>query len=285
MSERDRACGGEEGTPISRGGRGADVRPDEAGRASVGLRLREFGLELADEKAAQLGEAFTDIPEADALIKSSPEAFLLGVLFTQGIRAERAWAGPWLLSQRLGHLDLARLAEEREAVDAAVCAQPALHRFKHTMAGWISDAAARLIACYGGDASSIWAPGSSVAHVSLRLSEFPGIGRKKAAMAVAILIRHFRVPLLGSEDTTVAYDVHVRRVFLRSGMVGADSAEAMAAAAREASPEEPGVLDLAAWLIGRQWCRPSTPRCDECRLGDVCARRVWLDVEGVGARR
>lgn len=255
------------------------------GTTSVAARLRSFGEELASTGSAQVGGAFTDVGDADALVKSSPEAFLIGVLFTQGVPAERAWAGPWLLRERLGHLDLERLALEREAVDEAFCTRPALHRFKHTIAGWVSDAAQRLLACYGGDASRIWAPGSSVAEVGERLSAFQGIGRKKAAMAVEILTRHFGVALTGAQDGTVAYDVHVRRVFLRSGLVGSDTPKEVAAAARAACPEAPGTIDLPAWLVGRQWCRPSEPRCDECRLGDVCPRRTWLGVEGVGVRR
>jgi uncharacterized HhH-GPD family protein len=265
--------------------RSHETVPPRSECPAVAARLVEFGEELAAAGAAQVGGAFTDIPEADALVKSSPVAFLIGVLFTQGIPAERAWAGPWLLSQRLGHLDLQRLAQERAAVDAAVCQPPALHRFKHTVAGWISDMAARLLDCYGGDPARIWAPGSTFAQVSERLAAFPGIGRKKAAMAVELLTRHFGVELAGAEDGTVAYDVHVRRVFLRSGLVVTDTPEAVADAARAACPGSPGTLDLPSWLVGRQWCRPVAPKCDECRLGDVCPRRVDLSVEGVGARR
>jgi endonuclease III len=120
--------------------------------------------------------------------------------------------------------------------------------------------------------------------VSERLSAFRGIGRKKAAMAVEILTRHFGVPLSGEECGTVAYDVQVRRVFLRSGLIERDTPEDVALAAAAACPEAPGSLDLATWLVGRRWCRPTSPRCQECALGDVCERRVWLDAEGVGAR-
>jgi endonuclease III len=170
-------------------------------------------------------------------------------------------------------------------VDDAFCRAPALHRFKHTVAGWVSDAASRLLECYGGDATRIWAPGSTVAEVGERLAAFQGIGRKKAAMAVEILTRHFGVRLAGADEGTVAYDVHVRRVFLRAGLVERDTPADVAAAARLACREAPGTLDLPAWLVGREWCRPRGPLCAACRLGDVCPRRVWLNVEGVGARR
>lgn len=232
-----------------------------------------------------MGGAFTDLPEADALVKSSPEAFLLAVLFTQGVPAERAWAGPYLLGERLGHLDLHRLASERAAVDEAVCRRPALHRFKHTMAGWISDAAGRLLECYDGDASRIWKSGSTALEVTGRLSRFSGIGRKKATMAVQILTRHFGVPIEALECGTVAYDVQVRRVFLRTGLVDRDTPEEIEDAAARACPVAPGTLDLPAWLVGRQWCHPRLPDCDACRLGGVCPRFTGRTVEGVGAHR
>jgi len=260
------------------------MRASAATRAAVAAKLSAYGAELASEGAAQVGGAFTNDPEADALVKSSPEAFLLAVLFTQGVPAERAWAGPFLLHERLGHLDLVRLAEERDSVDEAVCRRPALHRFKHTIAGWISDAASRLLECYGGDAAAIWGDAPTAIELTERLSAFRGIGRKKAAMAVEILSRHFGVDVRGLECGTVAYDVQVRRVFLRSGLVDRDTPADIHRAASEACPVSPGSLDLATWLVGRQWCRPANPLCAECRVGAVCPRFTERTVEGVGAR-
>jgi uncharacterized HhH-GPD family protein len=258
-----------------------------AGRSSdaVARELVRYGERLRAEGAAQVGNAFSGSPDADELLREVPEAFLIGVLFTQGISAERAWAAPYLLRGRLGHLDLQRLATEREAVAEAIARRPALHRFTHTMARWVSDAATRLTREWGSDASRIWAAGSSAAGVALRLSAFDGIGRKKAAMAVEILTRHLGVPLSGMESGTVAYDTHVRRVFLRSGLVEHDTFEEIVAAATWACPDAPGTLDLPAWLIGRRWCRPKGPECDECLLGAVCPRLTSRSVEGVGSRR
>ena len=251
----------------------------------VARELVLFGRELEAQQAAQAGSSFSGIPEADALLESDPNAFLLGVLFTQGIPAERAWAGPYLLCERLGHLDVQRLASEPGAVRAAMQQPPMLHRFKETLPRWISAAAHRLLEEYGGTAASIWPGGRHVIDVTERLSEFDGIGRKKAVMATEILVRHFGVQLEGRECGQVAYDVQVRRVFLRSGLAVEDSAEAIEAAAAKACPDAPGTLDLAAWLIGRETCRPKVPLCERCRLGSVCPRRTWIMVEGVGSRR
>jgi len=258
---------------------------EDSARERVGKALLAYGRELETEGAAQVGGSFTGDPAADALIESDANAFLLGVLFTQGIPAERAWSGPHLLRQRLGHLDLTRLAEEPSSVQAALQRPPMLHRFKNTVPRWVSSAARRLVDEYGGDAANIWAPGSHVLDVTERLSAFDGIGRKKAVMAVEILVRHFGARLEGRECGQVAYDVQVRRVFLRSGLVDRDAPQDIERAAASIYPEAPGTLDLAAWLIGRETCRPKVPLCDECRLGSVCPRRTWFSVEGVGAGR
>ena len=250
----------------------------------VARELLSYGRELEAQGAAQLGASFTGDPEADRLLEASPTAFLLGVLFTQGIPAEQAWAGPYLLRERLGTLDLHFLAEHPGLVRAAVQRPPMLHRFKETLPRWISSAATRVIEDYEGLPERIWSPGSHVLSVTERLSAFDGIGRKKAVMAVEILSRHFGVRLEGRECGQVAYDVQVRRVFLRTGLVDHDDREAIERVAAWICPEAPGTLDLPAWLVGRETCRPKVPLCDDCRLGAVCPRRTWIAVDGVGAR-
>jgi len=255
------------------------------GNPEAARELVAFGRELESTGAAQVGDGFTGIAAADALLETQSNAFLLGILFTQGIPAERAWAGPWVLRERLGTLDLEYLASHPDAVCEAVQRPPMLHRFKETLPRWITSAAVRLLEEYAGDASNVWPSGSHVVEVTERLVAFDGIGRKKAVMGAEILMRHFGVNLLGRECGQVAYDVQVRRVFLRSAIAEVDSVDAIERAAAEAYPEAPGTLDLAAWLVGRDWCRPKHPLCDECRLGAVCARRTHITPPGVGSRR
>ncbi len=264
--------------------RAAEAPAARQSSSRVAEELIAYGLELEAAGAAQVGGSFSGVPEADALIEREPNAFLIGVLFTQGIPAERAWSGPWHLAQRLGTLDVSFLASHPESVRDAVQRPPMLHRFKETVPRWIVSAAERLITEYGGDARRIWPDGAHVIEVTERLSAFDGIGRKKAVMATEILTRHFGVALEGRECGQVAYDVQVRRVFLRSGLIAEDTREAVEAAARRYCPAAPGTLDLPAWLVGRETCRPKAPRCDECRLGRVCPRFVWLTPEGVGVR-
>jgi hypothetical protein len=100
--------------------------------------------------------SFTDDKDANSLVIHDGFAFLLGVIFDQGIRAERARAAPHELMVRLGHLDPTRIVREPAAVSRAVQQPPKLHRFIEKMPGWIVSAAERVVAEYGGKAESIW---------------------------------------------------------------------------------------------------------------------------------
>jgi len=63
-------------------------------------------------------------------------------------------------------------------------------------------------------------------------------------MAVEILERDLGVPISDLAGSDVAYDIHVRRVFLRTGLADADDVGQMVANARLLNPDRPGSLDL-----------------------------------------
>jgi uncharacterized HhH-GPD family protein len=217
---------------------------------------------------------FTPDPEANRLVVDDPFAFLVAVVCDQGIVAERAWQAPWELRRRLGHLDPARIATDVEDVRAAVQRPPKLHRYVENVPRWIAAAAQRVVRLYGGDASAIWGDSPTAATLQQRLQEFDGIGQKKAAMAVEILERDLGVEVRELHGSDIAYDVHVRRVLLRTGLAEFDDREHMLDAARRANPERPGAIDYPAWLVGRQWCHAGTPDCPACALGHVCVKDV-----------
>ncbi len=77
--------------------------------------------------AADLGGGsarFTTDDEANDLIHADPFAFLVAVICDQGIVAERAWAVPYLLRQRLGHLDPDRIGQEADTLWARPSQHP-----------------------------------------------------------------------------------------------------------------------------------------------------------------
>jgi uncharacterized HhH-GPD family protein len=227
------------------------------------------GAEMVDP-----GSEITTNPQADALVRRDSFAFLLAVIFDQGIAYERAWAAPLELQQRLGHLDPERMVAEPEAVRAAVQQPPKLHRFIENVPAWVVLAATKVIDDYDGDAERIWSDEPTARELQQRLIAFVGIGQKKAAMAVEILERDLKVPIRDMEGSDIAYDIHVRRVFLRTGFADEDSMEHMVDVARTVHSERPGALDEPAWRVGKNWCHPRDPDCPNCVLREPCARLI-----------
>ena len=234
--------------------------------------LLDYGQAQAPAAVGQV--TFTPHPEANALIMDNPFAFLLAVIFDQGIPAERAWRAPYELMRRLGHLDPARMLADPEGVRTAVAQPPVLHRYREKLPGWLVAAARIVLRDYAGDAARIWNDHPTARQLQQRLDRFPGIGQKKAAMAVEILDRDLGVPVRELDGSDIAYDVHVRRVFLRAGLAEYDGLDHMIDVARRAHPERPGAIDMPAWLIGRQWCHAGLPDCPACVLSDVCPKDI-----------
>jgi len=102
-------------------------------------------------------------------------------------------------------------------------------------------------------------------------------------MAVEILQRHFDVEIGDLSGSDIAYDIHVRRVMLRTGLAQTDDVNHMVAVARHMHPQRPGALDLPMWDIGRTWCRPQNPQCSMCVLGGICPQLIDRAVDVRGA--
>jgi len=99
---------------------------------------------------------FTPRPEANEFLRNNAFAFLCGVIFDQGVPAERAWRAPYELRQRLGHLAPEKMANALPALATAISTEPKLHRYVEKMPRWVAAAAGRVMTHYGGDARRIW---------------------------------------------------------------------------------------------------------------------------------
>jgi len=244
-----------------------------ANRARVAALL----MQLHDELAANAGawEACRDDPDASRFIRDNAFAFLLAVIADYRVDADVAWRLPWRLSAQLGHLDPSQIsAITPTALESAVRAVPQAHRHPAEVAKYFIRAAAKVVSEYGGDAANVWA-GRIIPDALLHFDAFPGIGQKKASMAVNILYRdlhRLQPDESGLRLLDVSYDMHVRRVFQRTGLVEHDSLQEVIGAARTLNPAYPGKLDLGAWHVGRTWCHPTDPDCAACRLRPACAR-------------
>ena len=124
----------------------------------------------------------------DAFIAASPTAAILGLLFDQRVRAEIAFTGAKRLHDRLGHLDLAIIAEmNEEALRVIFAESPAVHRFANKMADTTQLVARFLIDQYDGKPERIWNDGASVAEIEKRIKALPGFGPGKAAKIKFVL--------------------------------------------------------------------------------------------------
>jgi uncharacterized HhH-GPD family protein len=243
-------------------------RLGDSRRTAVVAALLAFGNELAP------GETLSDDPAANQLVMDDGFAFLVGVIFDQGISFRRAWAAPFELKKRLGHLDPARIAGEPELVAAAISHPPSLHRFVNNVSRWVVSASRRVVEQYAGRADAIWDGSPTATEVQRRLDEFDGIAQKKAAMAVELLERVKKVPISDMQGSDVAYDRHVRRVFLRTGLALYDDPDHIVAMARQLNVDRPGAIDFPTWRVGVDWCHPGVPDCTNCRLRDPCPKLV-----------
>ncbi len=131
---------------------------------------------------------FTGDLEADDYLRRDANAALLGLLYDQRVRAEYAFTGPHRLRDRLGHLDLKKLAAmDPEALREVFAQKPAIHRFTNKMADQTRAVACILTDEYDGDAARLWNDGVAFSVIEKRLRRLPGFGVGKAAKMKYVL--------------------------------------------------------------------------------------------------
>jgi uncharacterized HhH-GPD family protein len=256
----------------------ADMARPEIARARRDLSHQPFVVGGLLEFGRQIESAFPSRRPAGVpdYSREDPFAFLIAILLDQSVPAERAWAAPAVLRDRLGTLAPAALVADPAKLQSAMTIVPMPHRFPRRVSGWILSAAERVLGLYGGNASNLWSDRPTASDLMSRLEAFDGIGQKKAAMAVEILAADgWEIGELNGSD--VAYDIHVRRVFMRANLVENDTLVDITEAARRLHPERPGALDLPAWSIGRKWCRPIRPNCAACPIVWACPSALRLN--------
>lgn len=138
------------------------------------------GLVRMLERLKTEGTATKD-EEADQFLRDDANAVFLGLLYDQRVLAETAFIGPLKLKQRLGHLDMATIAEmDRDAFADAFTEKPAVHRFTNTMVDRTREVAQKLADEYDGNAANIWNDDADYKTVEKRTRAFPGFGPLKA---------------------------------------------------------------------------------------------------------
>ena len=134
---------------------------------------------------------FTDNPEACALLANDPFALLFGFAIDQQVPVQKAFAGPYVLKQRIGTLDPKKLAALD--LEPAFREKPAIHRFPGSMASRVRELAAVVAEEYAGDAARIWREASDADDLKRRIAALPGFGPMKVTALSAVLARRLGV--------------------------------------------------------------------------------------------
>lgn len=221
---------------------------------------------------------FTKNPEADNLLnnlKEYPHAFVLACIMDRQMKAEKAWLIPYKISKEIGTFKFSKLLSLKLSEIKKIFKRKNLHRFNEVMAENFYFAIQKIHKDYNDDASNIWKDRPKSATIVKRFLEFKGVGIKIATMAANILAREFKIPMKDYICIDISPDVHVKRVFKRLGFISKDGDnDELIYAARELNPKYPGIFDLSCWHIGRYYCPPKNPDCNNCYLNKYCPKII-----------
>ncbi len=144
---------------------------------------------------------YTDDEAANALLADDPLALVIGLVLYQQVPTEKAFAGPYALQQRLGHLDPGKIAAmDPDALSEVFAQKPAIHRFPasmakrvHALCGYVSDTLA-------GDVTSVWTEADDAKALLKALTNMPGFGEYKARVFIGVLAHRLGVQPEGWEE-------------------------------------------------------------------------------------
>jgi uncharacterized HhH-GPD family protein len=133
--------------------------------------------------------------EADALLSSDPLALLIGLVLDQQVTMEKAFTGPLVLQERLGHRPTVGeiAAADIDELTAIFAKPPAVHRFPAAMAKRVQALCVQLRDEYDGVPDKVWTGAADGADLLRRIKALPGFGEQKAKITVALLGKRLNV--------------------------------------------------------------------------------------------
>lgn len=245
-------------------------------REKVKDTLIAYGKTLKPQKDERGGTFTGGNKDADKFLRDDPFAFLIAACIDRGAKAETIWTVPYLLAQKLGHLDpnffMNSKIEDIENVLRSLSKKP---RYLGQAAKTMISLATAVVKQFNGDAASLW-KNRHPREILNSLMQIWGVGAGIAHMTLRILIDEFDYDpgVEGYKQIDVKPDIQVRKVFIRSGLVNRDDGELCVEVARQICPEYPALLDWPTWEIGRGYCDQTAPRCKACPLDLVCLHRI-----------
>jgi uncharacterized HhH-GPD family protein len=154
-----------------------------------------------------MGLMLSQQPEADALLDRDPLALVIGMVLDQQVPLEKAFSGPYVLAERLGHVpDAAEIAALDEDTLVAIFSKPpALHRFPGSMAKRVQAMCRAVVERYDNDVTKVWTGATDGKDLLKRVSALPGFGAQKAQIFVALLGKQRGVTPPGWREAAGAY--------------------------------------------------------------------------------
>ena len=150
--------------------------------------------------------AVTGNADADLLVSTNPLALLLAMLLDQQVSMEWAFMAPYTLEQRLGHLDVTSIvAAGPEALTAAFCAKPALHRYPASMATRAYALCQHLVDEYAAQPAAVWQGVETGDELYRRVRALPGFGDEKAKIFLAVLAKRRGVAPTGWAECALPF--------------------------------------------------------------------------------
>ncbi|MCF6347081.1 MAG: hypothetical protein L3J20_02115 [Flavobacteriaceae bacterium] len=199
--------------------------------------------------------------------------YVLGCIGDKQIKAERAWKIPMIIGEKIGGYEFEKFKKLSLNELEVFFVNNSLHRFNKTVAKQYYKAIEKIANDYNGTANKLWRENNSSASIFGKFLQFEGVGQKIASMAVNILLRHFKENIKNREWIDVSPDRHVIRVFKRTGIIrDKASKEELIWKAKELNPIYPGVFDLATFTIGKDYCKPKNPNCNDCIISSNCKK-------------
>lgn len=135
--------------------------------------------DIENENSILKGNLLKD--EEKQFIINNLNAFIIGLISDQSVKAEIAWSLPYKLANRISCFDLNEILEkyDEKKLEDIIREKPSLHRYPARMANYIYNAMKDIVNKYDSNAENIWKD-KTAEEIVLLLEQFKGISHKKA---------------------------------------------------------------------------------------------------------
>ncbi len=220
---------------------------------------------------------------AAAFLKKSDLGFLVAVQLDMGKPVWKAWTGPYLIAKSIGlkNFNPAFISKLNKNTMVNILSKNRLgcRNLPHNRAANnLKELCKIIVKSYEGKASNIWEFPASFDELKENILGLPGFGIGLTNMILRDFLILGMIPQIKKtahemENLQVKPDVHVKRVFYRTGLADKENVTAALKAAKKYSSNCPMALDFAAFIIGIEYC--GSKKCYDCPL---CFRKNKKDL-------